>query len=129
MLNEGVHVEGVDGVVLLRPTVSPTLYLQQVGRALATGRGKGKQPVIFDIVNNFESLSSVDSLQGEFEQALALAPCGRGGAALSQNPFHVADELLDCRKLFRTIQRNLSSPWKLITRRQRLFTGGKGTWR
>ena len=79
MLNEGVHVEGVDGVILLRPTVSPALYLQQVGRALAAGRGKGKQPVIFDIVNNFESLSSVDSLQGEFEQDFGMSwPDGEG---------------------------------------------------
>ena len=126
MLNEGVHVEGVDGVILLRPTVSPALYLQQVGRALAAGRGKGKQPVIFDIVNNFESLSSVDSLQGEFEQALALAPCGRGGAAMSQNPFHVADELLDCRKLFRTIQRNLSSPWEAYYQEAEAFYRREG---
>ena len=71
MLNEGVHVEGVDGVILLRPTVSPTLYLQQIGRGLVAGRGREEQPVIFDVVNNFESLSLVDSLQGEFEQALA----------------------------------------------------------
>ena len=79
MLNEGVHVEGVDGVILLRPTVSPTLYLQQIGRGLAAGRGKKKQPVVFDIVNNFESLSSIDSLQGEFAQGFAFLRRGEGG--------------------------------------------------
>ena len=38
MLNEGVHVEGVDGVILFRPTVSPIIYKQQIGRALCAGK-------------------------------------------------------------------------------------------
>lgn len=48
MLNEGIHVDDVDGVILLRPTVSPIIYKQQIGRALAAG--KEKNAVIFDIV-------------------------------------------------------------------------------
>ncbi|HBI61716.1 MAG TPA: DNA/RNA helicase, partial [Lachnospiraceae bacterium] len=96
MLNEGVHVEGVDGVVLLRPTISPTLYLQQIGRGLAAGRKKRGQPVIFDIVNNFESLSSVDSLQGEFEQALVFWQGAEEERTKYQCSFRVIDELLDC---------------------------------
>lgn len=31
MLNEGVHVDDVSGVILLRPTVSPIIYKQQSG--------------------------------------------------------------------------------------------------
>ena len=37
-LNEGVHVKGIDGVIMLRPTISPIIYLQQMGRALASGQ-------------------------------------------------------------------------------------------
>ena len=37
MLNEGVHVDDIDGVILLRPTVSPIIYMQQIGRCLAAG--------------------------------------------------------------------------------------------
>ena len=33
MLNEGVHVDDVSGVILLRPTVSPIIYNHQIGRA------------------------------------------------------------------------------------------------
>ncbi len=126
MLNEGVHVEGVDGVILLRPTVSPTLYLQQIGRGLASGKGKKGQPVVFDIVNNFESLSSIDSLQGEFEQALALA--GHAGERKEgfQNCFQVADELLDCRKLFHAICKNLSSPWEVYCQEAEAFYRREG---
>ena len=126
MLNEGVHVEGVDGVILLRPTVSPTLYLQQIGRGLAAGRGKKGQPVIFDIVNNFESLSSVDSLQGEFEQALAFWRCAGEEKTGYRDSFQVIDELLDCRKLFRTICQNLSSPWDVYYREAETFYKREG---
>ena len=47
-------MDGVDGVILLRPTVSPAVYKQQVGRALSAG-GENT-PVIFDIVMNIENL-------------------------------------------------------------------------
>ncbi len=126
MLNEGVHVDGVDGVILLRPTVSPALYLQQIGRGLAAGKEKRGQPVIFDIVNNFESLSSIDSLQGEFEQALALAGDAGERKAGCQGCFRVIDELLDCRKLFRAICRNLSSPWDAYYREAEAFYKREG---
>ena len=126
MLNEGVHVEGVDGVVLLRPTVSPTLYLQQVGRALAAVKGKKKQPVIFDIVNNFESLSSVDSLQGEFGRTLAcLGQTGKEGATY-WNPFYVVDGLRDSQELFNAINRNLSSPWEVYFQEAEAFYKREG---
>ena len=52
-LNEGIHVDGIIGVILFRPTVSPIVYKQQIGRALATHQSH--TPVIFDIVNNFDS--------------------------------------------------------------------------
>ena len=126
MLNEGVHVDGVDGVILLRPTVSPTLYLQQVGRALAAGRGKEKQPVIFDIVNNFESLSSIDSLQGEFDRAAAcFGQAGKAGG-MCQNSFCVAGGLRDSRKLFDAINRNLSSPWEVYYQEAEAFYRKEG---
>ena len=32
MLNEGVHVESISGVVLFRPTISPIIYKQQIQR-------------------------------------------------------------------------------------------------
>ena len=126
MLNEGVHVEGVDGVILLRPTISPTLYLQQIGRGLAAGRGKKGQPVIFDIVNNFESLSSIDSLQCEFEQAIAFLRNAEEEKAGYQGSFQVVDELLDCRKLFRAICRNLSSSWDVYYQEAEAFYKREG---
>jgi superfamily II DNA or RNA helicase len=60
MLNEGVHVNDVHGVVLLRPTESPNIFYQQIGRCLKVGLNH--QPVIFDFVNNFKSIRTNDFL-------------------------------------------------------------------
>ena len=54
-LNEGVHIKGVSGVIMLRETESPIIFLQQLGRALEAGATQ--RPIIFDFVNNVESLS------------------------------------------------------------------------
>lgn len=50
-LNEGLHVEDIDGVIMLRPTKSRIIYLQQLGRVLSSDKNR-KQPIVFDIVNN-----------------------------------------------------------------------------
>ena len=52
-LNEGVHVDGIDGVIMLRKTVSPIIYMQQLGRALSAGNEE--TPIVFDLVNNIDS--------------------------------------------------------------------------
>ena len=40
LFNEGVDVPAVDTLLLLRPTESPTLFLQQLGRGLRKAKGK-----------------------------------------------------------------------------------------
>lgn len=67
MLNEGVHVPDVDGVILLRPTTSLNIYFQQIGRALQTNQDK--TPFIFDVVSNVSMLESVEHFwQGIIER-------------------------------------------------------------
>lgn len=109
MLNEGVHVEDIDGVILLRPTVSPIIYLQQIGRSLAAG--KKKQPLIFDIVNNFDSLYTIDSLQKDVEDAFALFSGTRNEREHFCDSFRIIDKIQDCRELFAQLNRNLSASW------------------
>jgi superfamily II DNA or RNA helicase/HKD family nuclease len=40
LFNEGVDVPAVDTILMLRPTESPTLFLQQLGRGLRRAKGK-----------------------------------------------------------------------------------------
>lgn len=124
MLNEGVHVDDVDGVILLRPTVSPIIYLQQIGRALSAG--SGKTPVIFDLVNNFDSLSCIDCLKKEMEEALVLFPTTYGKGLRFSERFHITDETKDCRMLFQKLQTNLSSAWETYYIAARQYYREKG---
>ena len=48
MLNEGIHVDDVSGVILFRPTVSPIIYKQQIGRALSAAGNAGGHAVLPD---------------------------------------------------------------------------------
>ena len=66
MLNEGIHIKDVDGVVMLRPAISPIVYLQQIGRCLACSSDGSTSPVIFDLVNNYESARVEESGQRVF---------------------------------------------------------------
>ena len=59
MLNEGLHIKGVDGLIFLRKTVSPVIASQQLGRALSVG--EEKSPIVFDLVNNISELSFEDA--------------------------------------------------------------------
>ncbi len=109
MLNEGIHVEGVDGVILLRPTVSPTIYKQQVGRALAAG-GK-KTPIIFDIVMNIENLCSIGAVEEEWKEAVyTLRGDGRENKTFTDH-FQIIDEVKDCRRLFAQLNETLTASW------------------
>ena len=60
MLNEGVHVEGISGVILFRPTISPIIYKQQIGRTLTDG--DNTTPLILDVVNKAHWKSALEKL-------------------------------------------------------------------
>ena len=66
MLNEGRHIEGLDGEIMLRPTESPIVYKQQIGRALTAAKD-ADETVIVDGVNNW--LRQLDAFQ-ELEGAI-----------------------------------------------------------
>ena len=127
MLNEGVHVDDVDGVILLRPTVSPIIYLQQIGRALSAG--SQKTPVIFDLVNNFDSLCCIDCLKNEMEEAFVLFPTTYGERTHFSDRFRIIDETKDSRILFRKLQANLSSAWDTYYTAARQWYQEKGNLR
>ncbi|MBQ8658074.1 MAG: Helicase associated domain protein [Clostridia bacterium] len=112
MLNEGVHVDDVSGVILFRPTVSPIIYKQQIGRALSAS--KSKMPVIFDIVNNIENLYSIGTI--EEEVALAVSYYRERGLEkqIVNEKFEIKDELRDCRALFERLNESLTASWELM---------------
>lgn len=112
MLNEGIHVDDVDGVILLRPTVSPIIYKQQIGRALAAG--KKKNAVIFDIVLNIENLYSIGAVEEEMQIAATYyRSLGRDSEVVNEH-FRVVDEVRDCMELFEKLNDSLTASWSLM---------------
>ena len=110
MLNEGVHVEGISGVILFRPTISPIIYRQQIGRALTAG--DNSTPLILDVVNNFEGLTSISSLQNEMQEAVRRLYANGEGDKIVTERFEVMEQVQDCRVLFERLQASLSSSWE-----------------
>lgn len=112
MLNEGIHVEDVSGVILFRPTVSPIIYKQQIGRALSAA--KTTEPIIFDVVNNIENLYSIGAVEQEMRDAMFLLRERGDGEEIVVERFDVVDELRDCRELFARLDETLTVSWDLM---------------
>ncbi len=108
-LNEGIHVEDISGVILLRPTVSPIIYKQQIGRALSTG---GRNAVIFDIVLNIENLFSIDAIEEEMQIATTYYRSLNENSLIINEHFKIVDEVRDCLELFEKLNDCLSASWE-----------------
>jgi len=88
LISEGLDVPSVVAVILLRPTKSLTLYLQQVGRALRPAEGKAKALILDHSGNTFRfgmfDAPRIWSLagrpKGERENVAPVCRCAKCGA-------------------------------------------------
>lgn len=119
MLNEGVHVDDVSGVILLRPTISPIIYKQQIGRALSAG--KSQRSVIFDIVNNIENLYSIDSIKEEMKVAVRYYRSHDSEGMVVNDNFELIDKVEDCKKLFDKLEESLSASWDIMYEKAKAY--------
>lgn len=125
MLNEGIHVPGVSGVILFRPTISPIIYKQQIGRALTAG--DSGMPVIIDVVNNMENLLSIGALQEEMLEAAKRMRENGEGARIVTERFEVIDQVKDCREIFAQLQSSLNSDWEQYFAQARRYADEHGS--
>lgn len=61
MFNEGLDIPSVDMVLFLRPTESPTVFLQQLGRGLRKHQGK-KYLNVLDFIGNYKKANMIPAL-------------------------------------------------------------------
>ena len=102
MLNEGVHVDGVDAVIMMRSTVSPNIILQQIGRCL-TAKKTGHKPVIIDLVNNMDTLGILN--MWAFSGVKTATGVKEDDASMDKGfPFHIIDECREIRTFLTQIQ-------------------------
>ena len=68
MFNEGLDIASLDMVMFLRPTESPIIFLQQLGRGLRTYKGKEFLNVL-DFIGNYEKAGKAPLLLAGGEKA------------------------------------------------------------
>lgn len=104
MLNEGIH--DIDGVILLRNTISPNLYYQQIGRALSCD---GKlTPIIFDLVANAQSLEECN-LKRDLAEKITREQSDNKDFVddFNLDSFFILDEVIDAVNQFKDIEGRL----------------------
>jgi len=111
MFNEGLHLDGVNCVMMLRKTQSPIVYLQQMGRCLSSG--SSIQPVIFDLVDNAENTGS-HSFKKRLDNALAKENKARTKDGLRKVVVdsQIIDELRNVRDVLRSLAARLGG-WNI----------------
>ncbi len=116
MLAEGIHGD-IDGVIMLRETISANMYFQMIGRAFACG--KKTIPLIFDLVANSQfisdatNLSFPNELRGEIEKRKKECEkeCKDYEVGFDVDEFIVMDEFMDVVSGFREIEMRLVGSW------------------
>ena len=111
MLNEGVHVPNIDGVIMLRPTESPIIYKQQLGRALSVGHNSN--PIVFDIVNNVQSCEMIDKFYKELRKR-AITKFNQTGSSEDKSileNFQISDTVRKMQEIFSKIDNCLRIEW------------------
>lgn len=116
MVAEGIHGD-IDGVIMLRETMSPNLYFQMIGRAFSCG--KKTIPLIFDLVANSQFISAAvdnfpNEIKGEIEKRKE--ECEKEGkeyeVGFDVDEFIVMDEFMDVVSGFKEIEgRLIGSKW------------------
>lgn len=105
-LNEAVHVKGIDAIVMVRPTKSPVIFQQQLGRALTSGGNR--TPLVFDLCNNFGSLGGIAGMQERMERAYEKKSEQGEKPIYEPKDFHIIDEIKDPRELAEELREALN---------------------
>lgn len=133
MVAEGIHGD-IDGVIMLRETMSPNLYFQMIGRAFSCG--KKTIPLIFDLVANSQFISdAVDNfpneLRGEIEKRKEeFEKEGKDyEVGFNVDEFIVMDEFMDVVSGFREIEERLEGNWNLYIKALTEFKEKNGSCR
>jgi len=113
MFNEGLHLKDVDGVMLLRPTTSPIIFYQQIGRAIDAG--SKKNPLILDLVANVDNLYCGNFKQEMEETYESLRDSGRTDLKEIELDFFIKDETVDVLETFNKLE------YKLINKFEYMF--------
>jgi DNA repair protein RadD len=77
VLTTGFNVPGVDLIAMARPTKSPVIYLQSLGRGMRTAEGKD-HCLVLDFAGNVQRLGPIDNVQ------VTVKGKGKGGEQITK---------------------------------------------
>lgn len=110
VLNEGLHLENISGVLLLRPTRSSIVWHQQIGRAIEANNTN--IPVIIDAVNNFRSAGQGMKLFKEIRDAVEREKKSNPNFEDSRfediDTFFVLEQIVEIQEMFKEIEAELT---------------------
>lgn len=114
VLNEGLHLKNISGVLLLRPTRSSIVWHQQIGRAIEANNTN--TPVIIDAVNNFSAVGQGMGLLKEIKDAITKEKEGDpefdDSGFLDIDTFFVLENVIELQEMFKEIEGRLKGSWE-----------------
>lgn len=106
LLNEGMHIDGVDTLIMLRRTELPSVFFQQLGRISAAGK-KPSELKVFDFVGNHSNVvfknktgatgTAIENINGEITD--------------KERQIIISDYTKDPREIMREIDDLFSGVW------------------
>lgn len=129
MLNEGLHIPDISGVLMLRTTQSNLIYLQQLGRLLEA-ENMDKYLLVFDFVNNFSSVSDGIGLLKEIKDAVAKEkesnPNYDDSGFDDIDTFFVLEQIVEIQERFAEIEGRLEGGWDLYIKALKQYKEREG---
>lgn len=128
MLNEGVHLDGVTGIIFARKTVSGNVFLQQLGRALSASN-KTVRPKIIDLVENY---NNIKVLKAGIPHSRTV---GQGFGKKEENVLNITQVLISYDDVFLELEDILAkvtdkwTDWEDIVLREYYLTEGLEVYR
>lgn len=131
MIAEGIHGD-IDGVIMLRETISPNMYFQMIGRAFSCG--KKTIPLIFDLVANSQFISDAtdisfpNELRGEIEKRKEEyeKEDKEYEVSFDVDEFIIMDEFMDVISGFKAIEGRLQGSWDLYIKALKQYKEREG---
>ena len=129
MLNEGLHIKNISGVLMLRTTQSNLIYLQQLGRLVDAGN-IDKYLLVFDFVNNFSSINDGIGLLREIQDAVAREkesdPDFDDSGFDDIDTFFVLENVIEIKEMFAEIEGRLEGSWDLYIKALKQYKEREG---
>jgi hypothetical protein len=118
-VNEGLHSKNCNTVILLRDTISPIVFYQQIGRAFSVK--PANRPLIIDLVNNFKNVQ-LNSFKNDFEHEWKTST--KKNRTANEEKIKAAiefiDEVQDIKEVFSSFEGEIDE-WKRFYEKAKTF--------